>query len=96
MWTIYIVQCADQTLYTGITTDIDKRLKAHNSGRGAKYTRGRFPVKLVYARPANTKSEAAKEEARIKKLPSKARRLLCGLALRPKPLVEPPHPHPHL
>lgn len=64
----YILECSDNTLYTGWTNDIDKRLEAHNSGQGAKYTRGRTPVKLVYLEVHNTKQEAMQREAYIKKL----------------------------
>lgn len=59
----YILECSDHTLYTGWTNDIEKRLEAHNSGQGAKYTRGRRPVKLVYLEVHNTKQEAMKREA---------------------------------
>jgi putative endonuclease len=70
LWYVYIVECVDNTLYTGITTDLKKRLAAHNSlTLGAKYTRGRQPVKLVYSCEFQTKSDALKEEYRIKQLP---------------------------
>jgi putative endonuclease len=66
---VYIVQCSDNTLYTGITKDIDRRTKEHNtSSRGAKYTRSRRPVILVYSKAAGTRSDALREEYRIKKL----------------------------
>ncbi|MCI5997838.1 MAG: GIY-YIG nuclease family protein [Peptoniphilaceae bacterium] len=65
---VYILKCADDTLYTGYTTDLKKRLKTHNSKLGAKYTRGRTPVKLVYFELCETKSEALKREKKIKKL----------------------------
>jgi putative endonuclease len=68
-WYVYMVQCSDGTLYTGITNDLEKRIAAHNSGKdGARYTRGRRPVKLVYAKSAGTKSAAARLEHRIKRL----------------------------
>ena len=70
----YIVRCSDGTLYTGWTNDIEKRLLAHNQGQGAKYTRGRTPVELVYLECFRTKQEAMKREAAIKKL-SKADKL---------------------
>ena len=54
----YIIKCADSTLYTGWTNDLDKRIKAHNSGKGAKYTKTRRPVKLVYYEEHETKNEA--------------------------------------
>lgn len=64
----YIVECADGTLYTGWTTDIEKRIGTHNEGKGAKYTRSRLPVRLVYYETHGNKSEAMKREAAIKKL----------------------------
>ena len=69
MYFVYIIQCNDQTLYTGITTDLDRRVKEHNSSKlGAKYTKVRRPVKLVYSKDFINRSEASKEESRIKKL----------------------------
>lgn len=69
MWKIYIVRCSDGTLYTGITTDLERRIAEHNdSAKGAKYTKGRGPVELVYFKDAKDKSEASKEEYRIKNL----------------------------
>lgn len=65
---VYILECQDTTLYTGYTTNLRKRLEAHNSNKGAKYTRGRTPVKLVYYKVLGSKSEALKEEYAIKKL----------------------------
>lgn len=76
---IYIVQCSDGTLYTGWTTDLESRMKAHNSGTGAKYTRGRGPVRLLYSETLETKSEALKREDQIKKLSRAAKRKLAGL-----------------
>jgi putative endonuclease len=68
-WYVYIVECEkDGTLYTGITTDINRRLLEHNSGRGAKYTANRRPVVLRALFEAKNRSEASKEEYRIKKL----------------------------
>ena len=67
-WYLYIVECRDGTFYTGITTDIKKRIDAHNSGRGAKYTRGRGPVKLMHLRRYMDRSAASKAEYKIKKL----------------------------
>ncbi len=68
-WSVYIVRCGDDSLYTGIAKDVDARLKQHNSGRGAAYTRARRPVTLVYRRDGFTRSEALVREARIKALP---------------------------
>jgi putative endonuclease len=69
-WFVYILSCADHSLYTGITTDIERRLKEHNSStKGAKYTRGRRPVTLAYSERCDNRSDASKREAAIKKLP---------------------------
>ena len=69
MYFLYILQCADGTLYTGITTNLDRRLKEHNSSHlGAKYTRPRRPVKLVYSRTFTDRSQALVGEAAFKKL----------------------------
>ena len=69
MYHLYIVRCADTTLYTGITTDVVRRVMEHNTSRvGAKYTRGRRPVTLVYTRRFRTRANAAREEARVKAL----------------------------
>ncbi len=65
---VYILECADGSLYTGWTNDLGQRIRAHNSGAGAKYTRSRRPVTLVYAAPFPTKEEAMREEWRIKQL----------------------------
>ena len=68
-WFVYIVRCQDDTLYTGITTDLFRRLDQHNSDRGgARYTRPRRPVQLVYAEPAASRSAAARREFQVKKL----------------------------
>ena len=70
IWHIYMVRCSDGTLYTGITNDLKKRIEAHNSGKeGARYTRSRRPVKLVYSEQVESKSAAAKLEYQLKKLP---------------------------
>ncbi len=64
----YIVECADGSLYCGWTNDLDKRITAHNEGKGAKYTKSRLPVKLVYFETFDTKEEAMRREWRIKQL----------------------------
>ena len=64
----YLVECADGTLYCGWTNDIDKRMKAHNEGKGAKYTRSRLPVRLVYFETFDTKEEAMSREYYIKRM----------------------------
>ena len=68
MWHIYIVKCKDKTLYTGITNDIKKRINEHNRGKGAKYTRGRGPVKLIYKESFRSKGKALSREYAIKSL----------------------------
>jgi putative endonuclease len=72
MWYVYIVECSDKTLYTGITTNLKRRVEEHNDSKlGAKYTKARRPVKLVYKKRFKDKSRASSEEARIKKLDRK-------------------------
>jgi putative endonuclease len=66
MWHIYIISCSDDSLYTGITTDIPRRIKEHNSGKGGSYTRARLPVKLAHKETCLTRSLALKREFRIK------------------------------
>jgi putative endonuclease len=66
---VYILECADGTLYTGVTNDLDKRLRTHNAGKGARYTRSRLPVAVVSVITGLTKSEALKLEYQIKKKP---------------------------
>lgn len=65
---IYIVRCSDGTFYTGWTNDLVKRMKAHNEGRGAKYTRARRPVQLLYSETFETKEEAMRREYAIKRM----------------------------
>lgn len=72
----YILKCNDNSLYTGWTNDITHRLKMHNEGKGAKYTRGRGPVELVYLEEFETKQEAMSREAKIKRLARKEKLLL--------------------
>ena len=75
-WYVYIVRCADATLYTGITNRIEARVAAHNAGRGARYTRGRLPVELIYVELHRGRGEALRREAQIKRLPAAAKRRL--------------------
>ena len=76
MYTLYMVQCADKTLYTGITTDLKRRISEHNSSdKGAKYTRSRRPVILVYSQNYADRSSASKREYEIKKKMSRAEKL---------------------
>ena len=67
-WKLYILRCGDGTFYTGITTDVAKRLEVHRSGKGAKYTRSRGPLELVYEEECGDHSAALKRELEIKKL----------------------------
>ncbi len=80
MYFAYILLCADGTLYTGYTSDTARREAMHNSGRGAKYTRSRLPVKLVYREELPSRSEAMKREAAIKKLTREQKLELIGAA----------------
>ena len=67
-WYLYILKCGDGTLYTGIATDVQKRLEMHRSGKGAKYTRGRGPLELVHSEECENHSQALKRECDVKKL----------------------------
>ncbi|MBP3305828.1 MAG: GIY-YIG nuclease family protein [Oscillospiraceae bacterium] len=68
-WKLYILRCGDGSLYTGITTDVEARLEAHRTGKGARYTRGRGPLEVVYTEQCASKSDALKRELQIKALP---------------------------
>lgn len=77
MWIVYILECADGTYYAGITKDLERRVEEHNWSRlGAKYTAGRRPVRLVYAKHFKDRSAASREEMRIKRLPRIEKRAL--------------------
>ena len=67
-WQVYIIRCSDNSLYTGITTDIEKRFLQHQDGTGAKYFRGRIPLEVVYAEKNHTRSTASKRELQIKSM----------------------------
>ena len=77
-WQTYIIKCNDNSLYTGITIDLEKRLAAHNAGKGAKYTASRRPVQLIYREEAANRSEASKRENTIKKLNRNDKLALCA------------------
>lgn len=81
MWFVYIIKCADDTFYTGITNDLDRRVNKHNNKDGGKYTRVRTPVKLVYKEEYETKSVALKREMQIKNLKKEQK---MGLIIKPK------------
>lgn len=97
-WSVYIIQCADGSLYTGITTDVDRRFREHSrqTGRGARYLRGRAPLQLVYMCEVGDRSAALRVEYRIKQLPKAQKQQLvagqrCALTLEDaRPLVESP------
>lgn len=78
-WWVYLLRCADGTLYCGIALDVDARLAQHQEGKGAKYTRGRGPLELVYRETCGTKAEALRRERRIKRLSRTAKLRLSGL-----------------
>ena len=82
-WFVYIVECRDGSYYTGITTNIQERVAKHNAGIGAKYTRARMPVRVVYSENSDTLSSAAKREAQIKKLTRSEKEVL----VKKRPLV---------
>ena len=79
MWYVYIVECSDGTLYTGISTNVNKRIIAHNKGKGAKYTSTRKPVVLRALFEAIDRCSASKEEYRIKQLSREAKLKLCDI-----------------
>jgi putative endonuclease len=79
MYFIYIVRCDDNSLYTGYTTNIEERIKKHNAGKGARYTRGRTPVKLVYMEEVADKSAALKREYAIKQYSKKQKEQLVSM-----------------
>ena len=81
LWHVYIVECSDGTLYTGIAKDPVARVRQHNSNKGARYTRGRQPVKLVYRETLGEQGDALRRERQIKQLDPKGKRALIDGAL---------------
>ena len=79
-WFCYLLRCADDTLYCGISNDLEKRLAAHNAGTASKYTRTRVPVELVFAEPCAGRSAASKREMEIKRMTRSAKLALCSRA----------------
>ena len=75
-WVVYILECADKSLYTGITTDLDRRLAEHEAGKGARYTKGLCPFRLVYSETCAGRAEATRRETAIKLLDKAKKRLL--------------------
>ncbi|MCK5475515.1 MAG: GIY-YIG nuclease family protein [Candidatus Pacebacteria bacterium] len=89
MYYVYILKCADETLYTGITVDLKKRIDEHNSSDlGAKYTRYRRPVQLVYSKKFRDRSTASKEEIRVKSLLRKEKLEMIGKCLKKKKILK--------
>jgi len=82
-WLVYLLRCRDGSLYTGITNDLPKRLKAHAAGKASRYTRSRLPVTLAYTEPQRSHSLALKREAAIKKLSRRQKDLLIGVTPTP-------------
>ena len=88
-WTVYILECSDGSFYTGYTNDVNKRIVDHNKGKiGAKYTRSRLPVKLIWTEVYTTKLDAMKRERQIKKLDRKVKEALVGLNEAEKVIVQ--------
>lgn len=85
MWFVYIVRCADRSLYTGVTTDATRRVAEHNDGRGARYTRSRGPVSLVYLESVEDRGTALRREHEIKRMTTEGKkRLFAGKRRRAK------------
>lgn len=81
-WLVYLVECADGTLYCGTTTDLEKRVAAHNAGTGARYTAGRAPVRVLWSEPCADRGAALRRELAVKRM-SRARKLALVAHLRP-------------
>lgn len=90
-WFVYILRCSDDSLYTGITNSLEKRLEKHNRGLASRYTRARLPVSIIYSETQPDRSQATKREAEIKK---RSREEKLKLALSPKPPGPPQSPKP--
>lgn len=82
---VYLLRCADGSLYAGWTTDVERRVAAHAAGRGARYTRSRLPVELAWSREMPDAGAARREEARLKRLPRAAKLALVTASERPGP-----------
>jgi len=94
-WWVYLLRCSDASLYCGIALDVDARLQQHREGKGAKYTRGRAPLQLVYREACASKPEALRRERAIKRMRREAKLRLCDPrpsrpAVRPRQLSDPP------
>jgi putative endonuclease len=84
-WQLYLVRCADGSLYTGIATDVERRFAEHQAGRGAKYLRGRGPLQLVYRQPAGDRGQALRLELAIKRLSKQEKEALVRGSRAPLP-----------
>jgi putative endonuclease len=82
VWCVYLIRCGDGTLYAGVTNDLEKRLAAHASGRGAKYTRGRGPLEIVHVERKRSRSAALSREAALKRMNRRAKLALVLLTRR--------------
>ena len=80
MWFVYMLRCRDNSIYTGITNNLEKRIGTHKSGNGSKYVRGRLPVELIYKEDFSNRSSASKREIELKKLKKKEKELLIKYA----------------
>ena len=78
IWYVYMLRCSDNSLYTGSTTDLKRRESMHNSGKGAKYTKSRLPVRMVYSEPCEDKSQALKRECALKRLTKVQKEMLIS------------------
>lgn len=81
-WGVYILRCRDGSLYTGVTTDLSRRVQQHNTGKGARYTRARAPVSVVFWEPGHSRSSALVLEAAIKRMPRRDKRAAAAFRLR--------------
>lgn len=82
MWYVYLLRCDDGSFYCGITTDLERRTEEHNRGRGAKYTRSRTPVEVIYVEPAEDRSSALRREYAIKQMPRAEKEALVASVSR--------------
>ena len=80
IWFVYMLRCKDNSIYTGITNNLDNRIETHMSGNGSKYLRGRLPVELIYKEDFSSRSSASKREIEVKKLNKKEKELLIKYA----------------
>lgn len=82
-WHVYLVRCADGSLYCGVAKDVAARVATHNAGKGARYTRGRRPVQLVWSEACGTRGDALRRELRVKALPVREKRRLAQASSSP-------------